>query len=314
MKSTTYLSLVSFGVSASLALGPVALAGDCGQDPVYSKNLIGTPNVGLRVRDIACMEGSKVLTVVPAGTTVQIIGETDGWYKVKIGNTVGWMGSALMTVKGEGTAVAKNNIEKTETPEKAKAELGKKLMIGILERDFEKLKKDKALQARLKDKVVLRVQKRGETWYVEKDGVLTQVKMFGKNEFKRLNEDKKDALKAEKKIVPPEVKKEKSEVGYTKIESELILKATPLPGAVALEWTKRTSSGFQGYKVVRSETDTDLSYPKSGYIEYIADRDSRSFIDGTAVPGKTYLYRICALEKGASPFCGNVVKVVARQK
>lgn len=279
------------------ALSPIAVrAGDCGADPVYAKNAIGVPTVGLRVRDIACMEGSVVLTTVAAGTEVQIIGETDGWYKVKVGDVTGWMGASLMRVTSEGTVKA------AKEPQ-AKITIDKKIVVGILEKDFEKIAKDKALQKRLKEKVLLRVQKKGETWYMEKDGTLSRVKMYGKSEFKRIKtvtEEKKEKVEAK--------------TPFTITQDELALAVKTLPGAASLTWTKRTTDGFNGYKIVRSSTNEDPSYPNDGYVEYIPDRDTLSFIDGTAIPGKTYYYRICAREKEGPATCGNVVKVVARQR
>jgi hypothetical protein len=407
------LAASSFALLASTLLAaPIAHAGDCGADPVYERNMTGAPAVGLRVRDIACMEGSKVLTVVSAGTAVKIIGETDGWYKVKIGDTVGWMGASLMNVtsgeaKSSDKELKENAIEvKTVKEANAPVELGKKSMIGILEKDYKLVEKGNAdLVKRLKDKVLLRVQKSGETWYVEKDGKLSRVKMHKKNEFKRLVDAKKEVKKEEKKqttlgsagtivligeALPGGVKLawnisgdgskgfklvksteanpeypgdaaeyidantrsitryglstktyhfrvcrytgngcdtysndleltipagEKSETSskYQSVEGELKVEAAVLPGAVALSWTKRTSDTFQGYKVVRSTSNADLSYPTDSYIEYLPNRESLTHIDGEAIPGKTYYYRICALE-GGPVTCGNVVKIVARQR
>ncbi len=408
MKQTLLRLALALGLLVP-ALSPVMVrAGDCGADPVYSKNLTGAPTVGLRVRDVACMEGSKVLTTIPAGTSVQIIGETDGWYKVKYGSFVGWMGSSYIKVTGEGKKEVKTEVKTTVS-----AELGKKTMVGILEKDFTSMKNgNKDLQARLKDKVLLRVQNKGETWYVEKDGTLTPVKMYAKNEFKRLSSDAKKEVKSEVKVEKKEVKplsaegtitlkaetvpgkvklswvanvdtsggfkvvkstepnpsypgdsaefvdantrsrewalpagktyhirvcrytgsgcdsysnnvevmvpageeKVAAKVNYTPVSNELVLKVTTLPGAAALEWTKRTTDGFDGYKIVRSSTNADPSYPNDGYVEFLPDRDSQYFIDGTAVPGKTYYYRVCAREKDTQAACGNVVKVVARQR
>lgn len=410
-----HLNLLRLAISLGLlvpVLSPVAArAGECGVDPVYTKSAVGVTDVGLRIRDIACMEGSKVLTVVPAGTEVQVIGETDGWYKVKYEGKTGWMGATLMTIKSSKEVKKEALVEKKETMKTA--EIGKKNMIGILERDYKTLEKgDKALAARLKDKVLLRVQNKGETWYVETDGSLTRVKMYGKNEFKRMTSESKKGAKETKvetkKVVelPPAgsitlkvemvggkvklswvanvdapngfkvvkstepnpsypndsaeyvdantrsrewalsggktyhirvcrytgngcdsysndveifvpavtVEKEVTKTSYNPIDGELKLEAATLPGAVALSWSKRTSDGFDGYKIVRSTTNADLSYPNDGYIEFLPNRESLTHIDGTAIPGKTYYYRICAREAGSVASCGNVVKVVARQR
>lgn len=322
MKNTKFhkLSLLIGSFAAAALIVPVAYAGDCGQDPIYSKKMIGKPTVGLRVRDVACMEGSKILTVVAAGTPVQIIAETDGWYKVQIGQTIGWMGSSLIKVDGS-TAATKGELIIEKAAEKNKntalieknevmktADIGQKKMIGILERDFEKVKKgDRNMAARLKDKVLLRVQKKGETWYVEKNGGLTQVKMYEKNKFKRLNATTEKKEKTEAKKI------EKVSPDYTPTD-EVTLKASTLPGAISLEWTQSTLEGFAGYKVVRSETDADLHYPKNGYVEFLSNRDQLYHIDGTAVPGKTYFYRVCARVSGTVASCGNVVRVTARQR
>lgn len=404
------LTAGSFSLIASMLLvAPIAHAGDCGADPVYERNMTGAPTVGLRVRSIACMEGSSILTVVPAGTSVKIIGETDGWYKVKVGDTVGWMGATLIKVTS-GSSNASDKVVKEKT-EQVSDVIGKKSLIGILEKDYKKIEKgDKELAKRLSDKVLLRVQKAGETWYVEKDGKLKRVKMHNKNEFKLWKETAKEI----KKVVKEEEKKE-STLGaagsivligetlpggvklawnisgdgsqgfklvksteanpeypgdsaeyidantrsitryglsaktyhfrvcrytgngcdaysnnleltipagekvetsskYQSIDGELKVEAAVLPGAVALSWTKRTSDSFQGYKVVRSTSNADLSYPSDSYIEYLPNRESLTFIDGEAIPGKTYYYRICAIENGAPVTCGNVVKIVAKQR
>ena len=394
-------------VAATLLAAPIAHAGDCGADPVYERNMTGTPTVGLRVRDIACMEGSKVLTTVSAGTSVKIIGETDGWYKVKIGDTVGWMGASLIKVTN-GNANSSDKAVKEVKAESKPTEIGKKTIVGILEKDYKSVEAgNKSLVNRLKDKVLLRVQKGGETWYVEKDGKLSRVKMYDKNMFKRSTDVKKEVKKEEVKkesllsaagsivlsgeTLPGGVKLmwnitgdsskgfkvvksekalpeypgdpaeyvdgntrsitryglsaktyhfrvcrytgngcdaysndleltipagEKSEASnkYEKVEGELKLEAAVLPGAVALSWTKRTSDSFEGYKVVRSTSNADLSYPSDSYIEYLPNRESLTYIDGEAIPGKTYYYRICSIESGEPVACGNVVKVLAKQR
>jgi uncharacterized protein YgiM (DUF1202 family) len=400
-------------VSASMILGSMALAvpalaGECGSDPVYKKSMTGKPTVGLRIRDVACMEGSKVLTVVPAGTAVNIVAETDGWYKVEWNDHVGWMGATLIDVTNSNAATAEKKTIVTEDVTL------KKSLLGIAEKDFSLIqKKNKALTDRLKDKVLLRVQKGGETWYVEKDGTLSQVKMIKKGEFKRL----KDAAKEVKKEVKEEVKKEEKKEqalgaagaisltgevlpggvklswtisgdgskGFKLVKSteanpeypgdsaefidgntrtitryglsggktyhfrvcrytgngcdaysnnlqltipateketsfkyqstgELKLEAAVLPGAVALSWTKSTLEKFEGYKVVRSSSNADPSYPTDGYVDYLPERGTLAFIDGTAIPGKSYYYRICALESGSPASCGNVVKITAKQR
>lgn len=368
--------------------------------------MTGAPTIALRVRDIACMEGSKVLTTVSAGTAVSIIGETDGWYKVKVGDVVGWMGSSLMKVtNGSATVADKVVAEPAPAIAVVSADLGKKTMVGILESDYKKIDGgNKTLIKRLKDKVLLRVQKGGETWYVEKDGKLSRVKMYSKNMFKRAVEEKaapkKESAKEEAVLgaagtitltgealpggvkitwnitgdgskgfkfvkseeINPEYPGDSAEYidantrtitryglsaktyhfrvcrytgngcdtysndleltipastttetssKYQLVENEIQVTAKVLPGAVQLNWSKRTSDGFQGYKVVRSLTNADPSYPSDSYLQYITDRETLSFVDGEALQGKTYFYRICSLESNSPVTCGNVVKAAA---
>ena len=88
-----FLSLVIL-----IALTPVAFAADCFQDPIYDRDWNGQVTTGMFVRDVACMEGSKVLTTVPVGQVVKVIAETDGWYKVQTKDgVIGWAGQWLLT-------------------------------------------------------------------------------------------------------------------------------------------------------------------------------------------------------------------------
>ena len=76
---------------------PIAFAGDCFQDPIYDRDWNGVVTTGMRVRDVACMEGSAILTTVPVGEVVHVIAETDGWYKVETkSGVIGWSGQWLL--------------------------------------------------------------------------------------------------------------------------------------------------------------------------------------------------------------------------
>lgn len=75
-----------------------AYAGDCFADPVTQTDYTGTTNIGLFMRDKACMEGSSVLTTIPQGTSIHLMGKTDGWYYVDWNGSRGWMGASLITV------------------------------------------------------------------------------------------------------------------------------------------------------------------------------------------------------------------------
>ncbi len=193
-----YLSLAVFGLALTFLLPNNAQAADCGNDPVYERDWTGKTTIGSRVRDWACMEGSEILTVLPAGTQVHIIAETDGWYKVNVGDKTGWVGARLIDVTGrEGGTASTVTIDKKVTPTDAK-------IIGIDEANFTKLKNgDSGLRNRLSGMVVLRVHFHGEAYFVNSDGSL---KLLSADEVKAIKsgmavKDKEEKAKEVKKEV-----------------------------------------------------------------------------------------------------------------
>ena len=78
---------------------------------------------------------------------------------------------------------------------------------------------------------------------------------------------------------------------------------------VGLWWGDRsTIPGFQYYKVVRSETDPEPVYPEDGYIA-VRNKGEEHYNDISAIKGKSYYYRICAV--GDSVYCGQVQRTTA---
>lgn len=164
--------LLSFGALLAGALlltdtAPVQ-AGGCYIDPVYARTWIGKINTGARVRDGACMEATNVLTTLPVGTSVNIIAETDGWFKVQLPDgTKGWVGATLITVTSrEGSSNVKSEEKAyadqtyTETKTETKTEIK-------TETKSESVKD--ALDQRLKGFILLDVENYGEAWYVHPD-------------------------------------------------------------------------------------------------------------------------------------------------
>ncbi len=88
----------------------------------------------------------------------------------------------------------------------------------------------------------------------------------------------------------------------------LIMSAKAENTGVGLWWTAVADdvAGFKYYKVVRSETNSDLRYPDDGYIS-VQSKGSESYRDFSSVKGKPYYYRICAV--GDSIYCGNVIQI-----
>ncbi len=78
---------------------------------------------------------------------------------------------------------------------------------------------------------------------------------------------------------------------------------------VGIWWTDASSiAGFKYYKVVRSETNSDLRYPDDNYIA-VKSNGQESHRDYSSVKSKSYYYRICAV--GSSIVCSNVEQVTA---
>jgi S-layer homology domain/Bacterial SH3 domain len=75
----------------------VVSAEDCMHDPIYERDWNAEVTTGVRVRDIPCMETSVVLTTLPVGEVVKVIGETDGYYKIRRADGLeGWVGQWLI--------------------------------------------------------------------------------------------------------------------------------------------------------------------------------------------------------------------------
>ena len=125
---------------------------DCERDKIYESNAKGHPTMGLRLRKRACMTDSDVILVLPEGETVDIIAETDGWYKVRDKNDViGWVGARLVKVTQAST------IHNRLSDEHYSKYVGK----GVSPADRTNMLK------RVKGRILLQVESKGEAWYVD---------------------------------------------------------------------------------------------------------------------------------------------------
>lgn len=132
-----------------LIFSPAAWAGECGSDPVYDTDVYGVTVMGSRVRNVACMEGSEVLTVLDGGAKVHVVAKTDGWYKVALedGKT-GWVGNGLIRL--DSMATGKSTESKSQTEPAGTT--------------------DTSLLERLKGRIALQVEDHGEAYYVSGEG------------------------------------------------------------------------------------------------------------------------------------------------
>ena len=70
-----------------------------------------------------------------------------------------------------------------------------------------------------------------------------------------------------------------------------------------------SNEDFQFYKVVRSASNTNPSYPNDPVIASSSNRSYSNYIDKTVAPTRTYHYKVCAVQRLNKISCGNKVSV-----
>lgn len=145
--------MIIFG---SIGLALPANAMDCFNDPVYDHNWTGEVTTGAFVRDVACMEESRVITTLPVGSNVTVSGETDGWWKVKLADgSTGWVGEWLISIVNESKGV-----EYESESQNPKSEIQTQTQTTAI---------SASLTQRLRGHILLQVEENGEAWYVHPD-------------------------------------------------------------------------------------------------------------------------------------------------
>jgi len=86
-------------------LPPVASAMDCYVDPVHQYSGSGTIKSAVFMRSEACVSGTMILKTLSAGTSVSVVGYTDGWYEVTSGGKRGWIGQQFLETSAYDTGV-----------------------------------------------------------------------------------------------------------------------------------------------------------------------------------------------------------------
>lgn len=97
--------------------------------------------------------------------------------------------------------------------------------------------------------------------------------------------------------------------GFIYIDNELQLSASKEQNGIRLTWTRCNSDKFVAYKIARSESASDVYYPRDGSIASISNQNSLSYFDNNVEKEKTYYYRVCSLEKNGESWCGNVISI-----
>lgn len=91
-------------------------------------------------------------------------------------------------------------------------------------------------------------------------------------------------------------------------EMSAVLSASARQGAVDFGWTLSGYSGFQGFKLCRSESNSSPSYPDDWWM-YIDGAGTRSATDTSVQAGHTYYYRLAVYNQGAVLGYSNAVQV-----
>ncbi len=104
------LSGLLFGLAPAFAS-----ASDCYVDPVHQYSGTGSIKSAVFMRSEACVTGTMILKTLSAGTKVNVVGFTDGWYEVSVGGKRGWIGQQFLTSSASATGVTWSSYEEYRT-------------------------------------------------------------------------------------------------------------------------------------------------------------------------------------------------------
>lgn len=153
----SFMAILGFLIPAI----PPVRAGECFVGRVQEMSGTVTIASGVFVRDNACMEQSTVLTSVPAGATIKVLGEWDGWYKVEYGTARGWLYGTFVK------SVAASTGERTEYQEFESAHPSGASAVTAAPAPTPTPAPSGSLMSRVMGYILLQVQSHGEAWYVD---------------------------------------------------------------------------------------------------------------------------------------------------
>lgn len=141
--SFLFTSVVALSLFGAALLAEPVLAGSCTY-PVTPGAFIGRVSSGVNVRNKTCMEESTIIGRVSGGATVQVLGEADGWYQVKLSDgTIGFVWGDFIS-KTDSSEVSKTEGTTTVTKTTTTSDI----------------------TTRLKGHILLQVESHGEAWYL----------------------------------------------------------------------------------------------------------------------------------------------------
>jgi len=340
-----------FALVLVLALAGSALANEstpgeyaCNQDPMYTRDFNGQVTISARLRDMPCMDESAVIRVLAKDKVIKVIGEMDGWYKVKDSDgQTGWVGATL--IKSTEAAVTSDAGEAaTDTGLAARLKgyillqveqhgeawyvnpvnsfryflkdgetafnVMRKMGLGISTANLEKLKaKEKSLVDRLKGRIVLQVENHGEAYYVNPvTGTLSYLKNGWEayNVMRNLSLGIKDSDLSQ--IESQDVEEYDSESATADNSGNSIALTGVLSGPKAnLAWTLNNMTSSLGFKVVMADHENPV-YPGDEY-HYYTDANLRTDAWDNLAAG-TYYFRVCEYLGGKCGVYSNNIKLI----
>lgn len=87
------------------------------------------------------------------------------------------------------------------------------------------------------------------------------------------------------------------------------LSVDEITNALQLTWGEYTENNISGYKILRSTSDSNLTYPEDGYYKYISNPGATSYIDYNVNPSTRYYYRVAAYYNGSALDYTNTVEI-----
>lgn len=88
----------------------------------------------------------------------------------------------------------------------------------------------------------------------------------------------------------------------------VVLSGVAREGVAEFSWTVSGYSGFQGFKLCRSQNSAAPSYPDDWW-KYIDGENARYATDGTVAAGQTYYYRLAVYDQGSVLGYSNAVRL-----
>lgn len=111
-----FLSFFTTGILTIVFIPTYAhAAAGCYEDPVLQYSGPGTIKSAVYMRSEACVSGTLVLRTLSAGTSVQVVGYTDGWYEVLSGGKRGWIGEQFLGTSASATGISWGTYEAYRT-------------------------------------------------------------------------------------------------------------------------------------------------------------------------------------------------------